>query len=110
MLPYSQHLDFLDLETLERRRIKTDLVLCYKIKNRLIDVEFDHFLEIRHGNTRGHSAKLIVKKSRINARKFFFSNRVINQWNSLTESQIAARSLGSFKHTVTVKDFNLRFG
>ena len=110
MLPYSQRLVFLDIETLERRRIKTDLLMCYKIKNRLIDLEFDQFFEYRAGNTRGHSAKLIVKKNRINARKYFFSNRVVNQWNSLTESQVTARSLGAFKRTITAKNFNLRFG
>ena len=107
---YSERLVFLDLETLERRRVKTDLLLCYKIKNRLIDLDFDQFFEIREGNTRGHSAKLIVKKSRINTRKFFFANRVVNQWNSLTESQIASRSFGAFKSNLTVKNFKLRFG
>ena len=33
--------------------------------------------------TRGHSLKLFVQQSRIDARKYFFSNRVIRSWNSL---------------------------
>ena len=73
-------------------------------------MDFENFFEIREGNTRGHSAKLTVKKSRINARKFFFANRVVNQWNSLTEKQITTRSFGAFKHNVTVKNYSLRFG
>ena len=109
-MSYPDRLVFLELETLERRRVKTDLLLCYKIKNRIIDLNFDQFFAIREGTTRGHSAKLVVKKSRINTRKFFFANRVVNQWNSLTESQIASRSFGAFKRNLTVKNFNLRFG
>ena len=76
----------------------------------MIDLDFNQFFEIRDGTTRGHSVKLIVKKSRINARKFFFVNRVVNQWNSLAEEQIAARSFGAFKRKLTVKNFKLRFG
>ena len=86
------------------------VLLCYKIKNRLIDLDFDQFFEVREGITRGHSAKLVVKKSRINVRKFFFANRVVNQWNGLTEGQIASRSFDAFKRNLTVKNFNLRFG
>ena len=33
--------------------------------------------------TRGHSLKLFVQQSRIDARKYFYSNRVIHSWNSL---------------------------
>ena len=33
--------------------------------------------------TRGDSLKLFVQQSRIDARKYFFSNRVIQSWNSL---------------------------
>ena len=109
-MSYTERLDLLKLETLERRRVRTDLSLCYKIRNNLIDLDSNQFFEIRDGITRGHSAKLIVKKSRINARKFFFANRVVNQWNSLTEEQIAARSFGAFKRNLTVKNFKLRFG
>ena len=109
-MSYTERLDFLKLETLERRRVRTDLSLCYKIRNNLIDLDFNQFFEIRDGITRGHSVKLKVKKSRINARKFFFANRVVNQWNSLTEEQVAARSFGAFKNNLTVKNFKLRFG
>ena len=33
--------------------------------------------------TRGHNLKLFVLQSRIDARKYFFSNRVIQSWISL---------------------------
>ena len=109
MLSYTERLNFLELETLEKRRVKTDLILCYKIKNGLVDLDFNKFFQIRERQSRGHSSILHVKSSRINARKNFFANRVVNQWNKLSEDQITARSVGIFKHKLSVSERGLRF-
>ena len=59
-LPYHTRLDVLKLETLEMRRIKFDLKLCYKIINGLCDLNFDKlFIFAPSAATRGHNFKLI---------------------------------------------------
>jgi len=44
----------------------------------------------------GHSLKLYMRHCRLDARKFF-SQRVVNSWNSLPQHVIEAPSVNSFK-------------
>ena len=55
-------------------------------------------------NTRGHIYKLFPHCSRIDARKFFFSERVINSWNSLPAETEHFRSLTTFKRFIRSVD------
>ena len=48
--------------------------------------------------TRGHRLKLIKNRSRLDIRKNFFSQRVVNDWNSLPEVVVEAESINSFKN------------
>ena len=47
--------------------------------------------------TRGHAHKLKKKFSKSNSRHYFFSERVISRWNSLTQEAVDAVSLNAFK-------------
>ena len=47
--------------------------------------------------TSGHEYKLFVNYSRVDTRKYFFANRVINPWNSLPAEPEHFRSLSVFK-------------
>jgi len=47
--------------------------------------------------TRGHNLKLFVLQSRIDARKYFFSNRVIQSWISLPATSDDFSSLACFR-------------
>ena len=46
---------------------------------------------------RSHSLKLFKRRSRLQIRANFFSNRVVDIWNSLPESVVQAPSLNCFK-------------
>ena len=50
--------------------------------------------------TRGNSLKLAKKYARLDVRKHFFSNRVIDIWNSLPDEVVTAPSINSFKMTL----------
>jgi len=56
--------------------------------------------------TRGHSHKLFVQQSRIEARKYFFSNRVIRSWNSLPVTPEDFSSLARFRRFLQQTDLS----
>jgi len=71
----------------------------YKILHGLYDQEAGLVLERNEqGKTRGHSLKLLTKRSRYDIRKFSFSVRIVNLWNSLEEQIVNADTLNSFKN------------
>jgi len=83
---YEDRVSYLLLESLEKRRIKNDLVFCYKILNSRLDIDKSSFFVIdESARTRSNGVKLLQRgpNFRIDARKYFFSNRVIDKWNAL---------------------------
>ena len=97
-LPYTERLLLLNLESLEIRRIKSDLKMCYKIVNGLCDLEVTKFFSFApiSSVTRGHNKKLTKPVCHTNGQLNFFSNRVVNYWNSLPPDIVNAKTLGSF--------------
>ena len=97
-LPYSSRLTRLGLDSLHTRRVKCDLIMCYKILNGLVCVDSDTFFTRSNTcHTRGNSVKL-NKSHTISARDGnFFPNRVINAWNSLPDVVVLSSSVASFK-------------
>ena len=77
-LNYGERLALLELDTLELRRAKSDLVLYYKIFNGLSPLSRDHYFKsISHGRpTRSQEKYLIEKplcKSKVLENDFFCS-------------------------------------
>ena len=103
---YSERLHQLKLCSLETRRIHFDLILMYKIVHQIIDITFEKYFSYNTGSTRGHSLKLNVQYSRLDIRKYFFTNRVVRIWNFLAEDIVLATSLYSFKKKIQNVDFN----
>ena len=70
----------------------------YKIINEKIRIQFDDFFTLANNRTRGHPMKVTklraMKLSRINS----FSQRVVNDWNSLPEDVVMSPSLNTFKN------------
>jgi len=58
-------------------KTEADLTCVYKLRFGLVDVSCIGTFLMCDGRTRGHSMKLPVQYSRIDVRKFFFSNRVV---------------------------------
>ena len=97
-LSYNERLSALGLQTLETRRIMSDLTTCHKILNNNIDVDFNSFFYFSHNtHTRGNSKKLAVCRT-INIRDAnLFHHRVVNCWNKLPDSVVLASTTSSFK-------------
>ena len=86
---YLDRLKQLNLPTLTYRRSRGDMIETYK----LLAGKYDQQVALALPNnvtgecfTRGNSNKLIIKRCRYELRKNFFSNRIVNMWNSLTMS------------------------
>ena len=59
------------------------------------------FFEIKEGKiTRGHNFTLVKKQSRLDVRKFSFSQRTINVWNKLPAECVQASSVNMFKNGI----------
>jgi hypothetical protein len=63
--------------------------------------------------TRGHNKKLKKQSCRLNVRKYSFTSRVVNIWNSLSEEIIVAKTVKEFgldkhwKHQECKYDFSM---
>jgi hypothetical protein len=107
--PYTERLNELGFQSLEHRRVICDLVMCYKIVHGHVDLRFEEFFTYLHAaNTRGHSFKLYKKPVRLDITKHFFSNRIVNLWNSLPENVVNKPSVLSFKSSISNLYFPLR--
>lgn len=103
MLPDYRHLSYLDrlqvfkLTTLKTRRLRYDLICVFKILNGFLDVDPSHFFVFNVRPSRSHDRQLYVSYSRLDARKNFFSQRIISFWNELPVTCVMADSVLSFK-------------
>jgi hypothetical protein len=97
-LSYENRLKKLNLPTLSFRRLRGDMIEVYKIvtgkygKNNSLELKSSSNV-----NTRGNQYKLYQSQSRLDIRKFFFTNRVVAAWNSLPDYVVAVNSTVLFK-------------
>jgi hypothetical protein len=105
-LPYAERLKRLGMESLEYRRLISDLCMVYSICYGLVDLSFSEFFVYANGRTRGHNLKLAHPYARTDTRKFFFANRVVPVWNQLTSEVVNAVSLNSFKKLIRQVDLS----
>ena len=90
-LSYEDRLERLDLYSLFCRRQRGDLIEVFKILNNYYDIEPSTFFTINNSSiTRGHQFKLFKVRSRLMIRQHFFTNRIVNLWNSLPSSIVTA--------------------
>lgn len=92
--PYSNRLMNLDLPTLSDRRIRFDLLTCYKIIFGHFDVNSRTFFNFsrRIGTSRGNRLKLCPFVTTSDRFANFLSNRVVPLWNRLDDSTVSDRT------------------
>lgn len=96
-LPYNERLQRLNILDFTQRRIRSDLILTFKIL-RVPDHPLKHlFQRVVDRTTRGHCASVIIPRSRRDCRRYFFSVRVTFIWNALPEDIVSATCVPAFK-------------
>ena len=108
-LSYIQRLEKLDLETLDYRRRRADLLETYRILNNIHDVDLScycsqcpnkqMFTPSLSTTTRGHSQKLQVQEAK-GIRKHFLSSRTTAVWNNLPEKVISSPTINTCKNNL----------
>ncbi|MCL4138197.1 UNVERIFIED_CONTAM: hypothetical protein GTU68_048111 [Idotea baltica] len=98
---YPERVKELDLMTLAFRRIRGDIIELFKIiKNIGYDksvTEFKSLVLNTDNRTRGHSLKLVKIRPRLDIRKYRFTFRTVDIWNSLPQKIIDCKTITSFK-------------
>lgn len=95
---YENRLQYLGIQSLKTRRIRSDLILVFKMFHDLIDLDIGKFFVRGYSLTRGHNFKIETTDiPRLELRRNFFTHRVVRLWNSLPGDVVNATSLSSFK-------------
>ena len=80
-LVYDDRLKVLGIWSMEERRNQADLLEVFKMKSGFSAVTFDTFFTVdSQQRTRGHTWKIVKKRSNLDVWKYFFSERVVHRW------------------------------
>ena len=107
-LCYEERLGKLGLTKLCTRWIRGDLIQQYKFMNLIDKIEWSTPQKTTASlqcegpatNIRGHKYRLSKQKATRPQRVNFFTNRVVNPWNDLTQDAISARTTNKFKEHI----------
>jgi hypothetical protein len=95
---YEDRLKLLKLFSLSRRRIRGDIIQVFKFYKGIDKVEMNELFKFSdYRRTRGHKGKLYKNNCRLDVRKNFFSNRVVDMWNGLPDQLLECNSVNVFK-------------
>ena len=107
-LSYADRLNKASLCSLELRRLRADLILCYKLLHGLTSVAdiTKFFVRDVTLNTRGHNWRLRADRPRLDTRLHFFAYRVVKVWNCLSYESVNADSVVAFRNCLSMENLS----
>jgi len=97
-LKYEERLKILNLHSLQYRRLRGGLIELFKILKGNSVPELQCMFHVNKNTTRGHDFKLKKGFVKTLLRQNFFSQRVVNCWNSLPKDAIDSSSVQVFRN------------
>ena len=99
-MTYEERLKKINLPSIEYRQFRGDQIQVFKIARGFYDTaSTETIFEFKKDTRlRGHMYK--INKTYVNKSKYkhFFSNRVINKWNSLPQDIVTSKTINEFKN------------
>ena len=83
--------------------MRGDQIEVFNILNGYENIHRNIFFTVKgERRTRGHGVTLAKKQCRLDIRKFSFSQRIVNEWKSLSADCVGASSVNIFKHKIDI--------
>ena len=100
-IPYERRLKRLNLHSLERRRLKGDLIEVFKWYRGYNKGDVSRIVRISNLDRTGNDGFKIEKnRYKKEIRKNWFSNRVVDEWNGLSSQVVSGKTIENFKTTL----------
>ena len=97
-IPYERRLRMLNLHSLERRRLRGDLIEVFKWYRGYNKGDVSKILRISNQDrTRNNGFKIEKSRYKKELGKNWFSNRVVDEWNKVSSQVVGVKTIESFK-------------